>query len=131
MKNEKVELKSQLLADFGIGNDASEEDVSDSNLSEKGEEKKELKSQLLEDFGIGNEASEEDDNETDEEKKNVNETSAGEETSEETEIAVPESEKKEVKDVDKQISEDIDIHNIVALIIVKFLKNCLLMIFQK
>ena len=108
MKNEKVELKSQLLADFGIGNDASEEDVSDSNLSEKGEEKKELKSQLLEDFGIGNEASEEDDNETDEEKKNVNETSAGEETSEETEIAVPESEKKEVKDVDKQISEDID-----------------------
>ena len=82
-------LKSQLMADFGIGNEASEEEASDNNLSEneRGEEKEGLKSQLMADFGIDNEASEEDENtETEEENKETGANDA--ENSEESELVM-------------------------------------------
>ena len=67
-KEESSGLKSQLLMDFGLENEVSEEDVSDTNVS-GGEDEKvevELKSKILADFGIGNEGSEEDDSEENE-----------------------------------------------------------------
>ena len=86
-------LKSQLMADFGIGNEASEEEASDNNLSENergGVEKEGLKSQLMADFGIDNEASEEDENtETEEENKETG-ANDGAENSEESELVMAE-----------------------------------------
>ena len=67
-KEESSGLKSQLLMDFGLENEVSEEDVSDNNVSGGEDEKVEvkLKSKLLADFGLGNEGSEEEDSEENE-----------------------------------------------------------------
>ena len=53
-------LKNQLIADFGIGQDVSEEDIENSEDSEDpgGEKDSVIKKQIINDFGISHEVSE-------------------------------------------------------------------------
>ena len=66
-ESSKGPLKSQLIADFGIGQDVSEEDVENSEDSDYqspvGEKDSVIKNQIINDFGISHEVSEEDDSE--------------------------------------------------------------------
>ena len=106
----KGQLKSQLIADFGIGQDVSEEDIENSEDSEDpGGEDSAIKNQIINDFGISHEVSEEDDSENCEIKNHQDQDDVEMETNIlETEVSIDRnaSSPEQEDDSDGEVSKD-------------------------
>ena len=103
------QLKNQLIADFGIGQDVSEEDIDNSEDSEDpgGEKDSVIKKQIINDFAISHEVSEEDDSENCEIKTHQDDVDM-EANIMETEVSIDRnvSSPEEEESIDGEVSKD-------------------------